>query len=72
MGGGWKEGASRAGAPEGEEANDGQEGEGREAEPVIQAPAPAAQDLWLRGGGDRARALAVPYSSSLMQVHAAG
>ena len=39
---------------------------GRDAMPVILPADRAAQDLWLRGGWDRAQALLVPYSSSLM------
>lgn len=39
---------------------------GRDAMPVILPGDRAAQDLWLRGGWDRAQALLAPYSSSLM------
>ena len=39
---------------------------GRDAMPVILPAGGEAQDLWLRGGWDRAKALLVPYSSSLM------
>ena len=39
---------------------------GRDTMPVILPPDPKAHDLWLRGGWDRAQALLVPYSSSLM------
>ena len=39
---------------------------GRDTMPVILPPETRAQDLWLRGGWDRAQALLVPYSSSLM------
>jgi putative SOS response-associated peptidase YedK len=39
---------------------------GRDAMPVVLPADRAAQDLWLRGGWDRAQALLVPYSSSLM------
>lgn len=45
---------------------------GRDTMPVILPPDPAAQDLWLRGGWDRAQALVTPYSSSLMRVREAG
>lgn len=44
--------------------------QGRDAMPVILPPDPAARDLWLHGGWDRARELAVPYSSSLMEMRA--
>lgn len=39
---------------------------GRETMPVILPADAQAQDVWLRGGWDRAQALLVPYSSSLM------
>jgi putative SOS response-associated peptidase YedK len=39
---------------------------GRDAMPVILPPDRVAQDLWLRGGWDRASALLAPYPSSLM------
>jgi putative SOS response-associated peptidase YedK len=39
---------------------------GRDAMPVILPADPKAQDLWLRGRWDRAKALLVPYPSSLM------
>lgn len=39
---------------------------GRESMPVILPADPETQDLWLRGGWDRAQALLAPYSSSLM------
>lgn len=39
---------------------------GRDAMPVVLPSGRAAQDLWLRGGWDKAQALLVPYSSSLM------
>lgn len=41
---------------------------GKEAMPVILPPEPAAWDLWLNGGWDRAKALVAPYASSLMEV----
>lgn len=41
---------------------------GRDWMPVILPPDPAAQDLWLRGGWDRAQKLIAPYSSSLMEM----
>lgn len=37
------------------------------AMPVILPADPAAQDIWLRGGWDRASALVAPYASSLMR-----
>jgi putative SOS response-associated peptidase YedK len=39
---------------------------GRDRMPVILPPDAQVQDQWLRGGWDRASALLVPYSSSLM------
>lgn len=39
---------------------------GRDTMPVILPADPKAHDLWLRDGWDRAQALLVPYSSSLM------
>ena len=39
---------------------------GRDTMPVILPADGKAHDLWLRGGWDRAQALLVPYSSSLM------
>jgi putative SOS response-associated peptidase YedK len=39
---------------------------GRDTMPVILPPDSKAHDEWLRGGWDRAQALLVPYSSSLM------
>ncbi|MEW9854443.1 SOS response-associated peptidase family protein [Novosphingobium sp. M1R2S20] len=42
---------------------------GRETMPVILPANPSAQDLWLRGGWDRAQALLAPYPSSLMRAH---
>lgn len=40
---------------------------GRDTMPVILPADPAAQDLWLYGGWERARALLSPYASSLMR-----
>ena len=40
---------------------------GREAMPAILPPDPAAWDLWLNGGWERAAGLIVPYSSSSMR-----
>ncbi|KQM21346.1 SOS response-associated peptidase family protein [Novosphingobium sp. Leaf2] len=51
-------------------ANAALRAEGRDTMPVILPPDQAAQDLWLRGGWDRAKALVAPYSSSLMQMRA--
>lgn len=48
------------------EANAVLKAQGREMMPVILSPDRATQDLWLRGGWDRAKALIQPYSSSLM------
>lgn len=42
--------------------------EGRETMPAILPPGPAARDLWLHAGWDRAQALLAPYSSSLMEM----
>ena len=42
--------------------------QGRETMPVILPGDAASQDLWLRGGWDRASALVQPYSSSLMRM----
>ncbi|MDD3800301.1 MAG: SOS response-associated peptidase family protein [Novosphingobium sp.] len=50
------------------EANAALKAEGRETMPVILPPDPAARDLWLHGGWDRAKVLVQPYSSSLMSV----
>jgi putative SOS response-associated peptidase YedK len=50
------------------EANAALRAAGRDTMPVILPPDPAAQDLWLRGGWDRASRLVAPYSSSLMTV----
>ena len=49
-------------------ANAALRAEGLEAMPVILPPDPAARDLWLHGGWDRAQGLIAPYSSSLMEV----
>lgn len=49
------------------EANAALRAAGRDSMPVILPADPAAQDLWLRGGWERARALVTPYSSSLMR-----
>lgn len=49
-------------------ANAALRAEGRETMPVILPPDPAARDLWLHGGWDRAQALVAPYSSSLMTM----
>jgi putative SOS response-associated peptidase YedK len=54
------------------EANAALRSEGRETMPVILPPDPAAWALWLNGGWDRAKALAVPYSSSLMEMRQLG
>ena len=42
--------------------------QGRETMPVILPPDPAARDLWLPAGWDRAQGLIAPYSSSLMEM----
>jgi putative SOS response-associated peptidase YedK len=54
------------------EANAALRAEGRETMPVILPPDPKALGLWLNGGWDRAKALAAPYSSSLMLVRETG
>lgn len=50
------------------EANAAARAQGRDTMPVILPADGAAQDIWLRGGWDRAKALVLPYSSSSMQV----
>jgi putative SOS response-associated peptidase YedK len=54
------------------EANAALRSEGRETMPAILPPDPAAWALWLNGGWDRAKALVVPYSSSLMEMRQLG
>jgi putative SOS response-associated peptidase YedK len=54
------------------EANAALRSEGRETMPVILPPDPAAWALWLNGGWDRAKALVMPYSSSLMEMRQLG
>jgi putative SOS response-associated peptidase YedK len=49
------------------EANAALRAAGRDVMPVILPPDPAAHDLWLHGGWDRASRLIAPYSSSLMR-----
>lgn len=49
-------------------ANAALKAEGRDTMPVILPPDPAAQEIWLRGGWDRAKGLVAPYSSSLMTL----
>lgn len=49
-------------------ANAALRAEGRETMPVILPPDPAARDMWLHGGWDRAQDLVTPYSSSLMET----
>ncbi|HKT84834.1 MAG TPA: SOS response-associated peptidase family protein [Novosphingobium sp.] len=51
------------------EANATLRAAGREIMPVILPPDPAARDLWLHGGWERARKLVAPYSSSLMEAN---
>lgn len=50
------------------EANAALRAEGRDTMPIILPADPAARDLWLYGGWDRAQALVQPYSSSLMTL----
>jgi putative SOS response-associated peptidase YedK len=51
------------------EANAALRAEGRETMPVILPPDRKAQDIWLGGSWNRARALIAPYSSSLMELY---
>lgn len=50
------------------EANAALRAEGRDTMPVILPADPAAHDLWLRGGWDRAGTLVQPYASSMMRM----
>ncbi len=50
------------------EANAALRAQGRDTMPVILPPDPQAHETWLRSGWDKARALVVPYSSSLMEL----
>jgi len=54
------------------EANAALKAQGRETMPVILPPDPGAWALWLNGGWDRVRGMAVPYSSSLMAMRELG